>query len=181
MQDNSVQGRHHFWEILKGFDNCMLTTLDDKGFPRARPMHISRAAEDERTLWIMSGANSLKNQEIQRNNLVNLSFSSGSLWASLEATAEIVNDRTKIHELWSPAYGMYFKDRDDPNISLLKVTPISGEYWDVSGIKNRFSFAYETIKTMLSHKAVNRDNLGENKKVDFEAISNYPPAQTRIA
>lgn len=48
--------------------------------------------------------------------------------------AEIILDKAKIEELWSPIAKIWFKEgKNDPNISVIKATPTSAYYWDSNG------------------------------------------------
>jgi general stress protein 26 len=61
----------------------------------------------------------------------------------VNGTAEISLDRERIKDLWSPEAKIWFeKGKDDPDISLIKVTTKSAYYWDVDGSKmiNFFKF-----------------------------------------
>jgi general stress protein 26 len=56
--------------------------------------------------------------------------------------AAISTDRKKIKELWSPIAKTWFTEGvDDPRLSVIKVTPTQGYYWDtkhglaVAGVK----------------------------------------------
>jgi general stress protein 26 len=48
--------------------------------------------------------------------------------------AEIILDKTKIEELWTPVAKIWFKEgKDDPTISVIKVKPTTAYYWDRDG------------------------------------------------
>ena len=48
--------------------------------------------------------------------------------------AVIKSDKAKIEELWTPVAKIWFKEgKEDPNISVIKVTPTSAYYWDTDG------------------------------------------------
>lgn len=51
-------------------------------------------------------------------------------FAAVEGRGRIVTDRALIERLWSPAAGVYFENKDDPDIAVLEVTATGGEYWD---------------------------------------------------
>jgi general stress protein 26 len=60
----------------------------------------------------------------------------------LNGTAVISTDREKIRELWSPLARTWFTEgEEDPRLSVIKVTPSQGYYWDtkhglpVAGVK----------------------------------------------
>ncbi|MEB0249843.1 pyridoxamine 5'-phosphate oxidase family protein, partial [Mucilaginibacter sp. 5B2] len=45
--------------------------------------------------------------------------------------AEITDDKEKIKELWEPILKTWFTEGvDDPRISVIKVSPTQGYYWD---------------------------------------------------
>ena len=63
----------------------------------------------------------------------------------LDGTASEHTDRQTIHRLWTPKLRAWFTEgEDDPRISVLRVDPTGGEYWDnrhgtaVAGIKMLF-------------------------------------------
>ena len=48
--------------------------------------------------------------------------------------AEIILDKSKIEELWTPVAKIWFKEgKDDPNISIIKVLPTTAYYCDTNG------------------------------------------------
>jgi general stress protein 26 len=54
----------------------------------------------------------------------------------VNGVAEILQDRNKIDALWTPIAKLWFtKGKEDPSISLIKVTPSSAYYWDTEGSK----------------------------------------------
>ena len=57
--------------------------------------------------------------------------SSYSDFLSLYGTATISKDKSKIKELWEPILKVWFTEGiDDPRISVIKVVPEEGYYWD---------------------------------------------------
>jgi len=124
-------------EIAKDANICMFVT-DLATLPlMGRPM-ATQEVDDEGNIWFMSDKNSDKNKDIERDEQVQLFYShTGNYeYLSIYGSAEIVNDRSKIEELWTPMAKTWFKDgKDDPNISLIKVTPEDAYYWDTKNNK----------------------------------------------
>lgn len=90
-------------------------------------------ADDEGNLWFFSDKDSTKNHDIQVDNRVQLFYAnkSSSEYLSVYGTAEISHDRQKIEELWTPIVKAWFTEgKDDPSISVIKVTPSDVYYWD---------------------------------------------------
>jgi len=131
-------------EIIKQSDVCFFCTEPANG-PSAgvRPMTVQQI-DEEGILWIMSANDSHANAEIALDNRVKLYFqgSKHSDFLYLTGEAEISADRDKIRELWNPIMKTWFTEgENDPRISLIRVSPASGYYWDnkngnlVAGIK----------------------------------------------
>lgn len=109
----------------------------------ARPMNV-RQADDEGNLWFLSASDSNLNAQIVASPAVSLFFqgSPHSDFLYLEGTASILTDKVKIKQLWEPVLKTWFTEGlDDPRITVIKVTPTEGYYWDtkhgnaVAGIK----------------------------------------------
>ena len=123
-------------ELAEGIDMCLFCTHVKNGDGEStRPMS-TQGVDDDGTLWFFSDKNSDKNKEIKADNDIRLYYSQPSKgsFMVLNGEAEIVFDKAKVEELWSPHVKVWFKEgKDDPTISLLKVTPKSAYYWDVEG------------------------------------------------
>jgi general stress protein 26 len=108
-----------------------------------RPMAVQEI-DDEGNLWFLSSKDSHKNLELEKDNSVRLLFqgSKHSDFMVIEGNASISDDKEKIKELWEPIVKTWFTEGvDDPRISVIKVEPVKGYYWDnkhgnaVAGIK----------------------------------------------
>jgi general stress protein 26 len=124
-------------KLIKGIDVAMMTTEDDDGTLRSRPMQTQQT-EFGGTLWFFTQASSHKVHEIDREHRVNLSYadSAGNRYVSVSGLATLVRDRAKIDEMWSPALKAWFPDgRDDPEVALLRVDVSRAEYWDAPSSK----------------------------------------------
>lgn len=97
-----------------------------------RPM-VAQTVCDQGNIWFYSEKDSLKNTEISKNNKVKLFFLDPvkASYLVVNGKAEIILDREKIHELWSPVANNWFVNgKDDINASLIKVIPVSAYYWN---------------------------------------------------
>lgn len=102
-----------------------------------RPMGAQKVC-DQGNIWFFSDVNSDKNREIQLDKHVQLFFAhpGKSSYLIVNGEAEIIIDRQKTEELWSPLVKTWFKEgKEDPNISIIKVTPRNAYYWDTDGNK----------------------------------------------
>ncbi|MEJ7617859.1 MAG: pyridoxamine 5'-phosphate oxidase family protein [Pyrinomonadaceae bacterium] len=123
-------------EMIKGIEIGMLTTVDDDGTLRSRPMSTNGEVEFDGDLWFFTYGNSHKVFEVQHEPQVNVSFASdkSNQYVSMSGTARLVRDRQKIAELWKPQLKAWFpKGTDEPDIALLNVSVTKAEYWDSPG------------------------------------------------
>ena len=112
---------------------CTQLKTDDGS--TCRPMSTAKV-DDNGDIWFMSAKDSDKNRDIQKDNKVQLFYShpSKSSFVVVNGNATISEDKKKIEELWNPLNKAWFKGgKDDPNISLIKVSNINAYYWDTKG------------------------------------------------
>jgi general stress protein 26 len=121
-------------EIAKKAQSCFFCTGGVAGTSQgARPMNV-RQVDDDGNLWFLSASDSRKNEELAFDPAVTLFFQSSphSDFLHLVGRATISRDRAKIEELWEPVVRTWFPDGiDDPRITVIKVTPTEGYYWDI--------------------------------------------------
>jgi general stress protein 26 len=131
-QPNDVQ---KLARLIKGIRVAMLTTQDEDGTLRSRPMETQPEKDGgfDGTLWFFTHASAHKTDEIDRDDHVNLSYAepSDNRYVSVSGRARLVRDRAKIDELWTPVLKAWFPHgKDDPDVALLKVGVTKAEYWD---------------------------------------------------
>ena len=114
-------------------ESCFFCTNIKTGIPLSvRPMAIQQV-DDEGNIWFMSLKDSHKNDEISSDPFTHLLFQAGahSGFVNIYGISEISRDQAKIDELWSPFIKTWFQGgKDDPDITLIKVIPSEGYYWD---------------------------------------------------
>ena len=120
-------------ELTDKSDICFFCTNIKSGEPFAtRPMAMQKY-DSEGNLWFLSANDSHKNKEIGKDPMVQLLFqgSSYSDFLQLYGIAIISEDRARIKQLWKPILKTWFTEGvDDPRISVIKVEPVEGYYWD---------------------------------------------------
>lgn len=133
---------------------CLFCTFTGEFAIKARPMS-TQAVEEDGTIWFFSSKESNKNSEIARTNKVQLLYGDPgkSDYLSVEGNADIIVDQKKMDELWTPIIKTWFQEgKDDPNLSLLKITPSEAYYWDTKHGK-MVSFA-KMMVSMVSGKTM---------------------------
>lgn len=119
--------------LAKSAPTCFFcTSLQAAGGFATRPMSL-QAVDDRGTLWFLSAVDSHKNEELRKDNRVQLLFqgSAHSEFMTLFGAATVSTDKEKIRELWEPILKTWFTEGvDDPRITAIQITPENGYYWD---------------------------------------------------
>jgi general stress protein 26 len=120
-------------ELAEKAESCFLCSGIKTGLPfNTRPMSPQKI-DDNGDLWFLSANDSHKNADIKTDPMVQLLFqaSSHSGFLNIYGIAEITEDKAIIDELWDPLLKVWFTEgKDDPRISVIKVSPTQGYYWD---------------------------------------------------
>jgi general stress protein 26 len=161
MHHNREESIEKIRELTEGIDFCMLTTMDG-GVLRSRPMSTQQF-EFDGDLWFFTSDNTHKIEEIEKDNRVNAAYSDpdDNVYLSISGKAEVVKDKAKIEELWSPVLKAWFPEGlDDPHLCLLKIPVEQAEYWDApnSTIVQLFGM----VKAIATGQEA---DYGENKKI----------------
>lgn len=162
---NNCEDVHKLGDLIKDIDFGMLTTMDEDGSLRSRPMSVNGKVEFDGDIWFFTYGNSHKVFEAKNHPQVNVSFTDikNQNYVSLSGTAELVRDKAKIEELWLPELKAWFPQGvETPDIALLKINGQKAEYWD--GPSSMISHAVALLKGMAGESP----DIGENKKVDLK-------------
>lgn len=150
---NNKEAIEKIIELAKN-QTCLFCTFTGEYAISARPMS-TQEVEDDGTIWFFSSKQSNKNREINKKVKVQLLYGDPgkSDYLSVEGTAEIVINQSKFDDLWTPIIKTWFQGgKDDPNLSLLKITPQDAYYWDTKHGKMA-SFA-KMLASMVSGKTM---------------------------
>ncbi len=132
MLNTHQQGFAKLVALIEALDVGMLTTEDENGHLRSRPMATQRA--EEGVLWFFTGKDSPKIEEVKKDAQVNVSYAdpNNQVYVSVSGLARTSCDPAKVRELWSNAAQRWFPEGpDDPRVMILKVEITEAEYWDV--------------------------------------------------
>jgi general stress protein 26 len=101
--------------------------------------------------WFIASRESPKLGEIGTDDHVQIICQDKDTFLSIGGVATIVEDRKKIDELWDERFHAWFpRGKDDPNVVLISVSPIEGEYWDTKGLKG-VRYAFEAVKAFIKN------------------------------
>jgi len=152
-------------ELIKGIRVAMLTTIDEDSSLRSRPLY-TQDSEIDGDLWFFVDADSAKGKEIAKDSRVNVSYAEpkDSRYVSLSGTAQMLHDRAKMKELWSPvAKGWYPDGPEDPRLALLRVKVEKAEYWDTPSGKMVQLAGF--LKAVITGERL--EYAGENEKIEL--------------
>ena len=152
--------------LIHDIEVAMVTTEDDQGELRSRPMATQKTQFDG-TLWFFTYDSSPKVAELRSHEKVNVSYSDprGQRYVSVSGIARITRDPDRVRKLWSPALKAWFpQGKDDPAISLIEVEVQKAEFWEATS--GRMVQLAGFVQAVVTGKRA--DNLaGRNEKLDL--------------
>ena len=124
-------------ELSESARICMFCTELTLLPQNARPMTIQEC-DEQGNLWFLSSESSNKNFEIKEDNRVQLYFmnNGNAEYLSVYGKAYIYKDKNTIEEQWSSLANAWFDEgKEDPLVSVIRVTPEETYYWDTKAGK----------------------------------------------
>lgn len=151
-------------KLIKGIRFAMFTTVDEDGVLRSRPM-ATQEVEFDGDLWFFTRVDTAKVDEVRQYRQVNVSYADpdDQRYVSVMGSAEVLDDREKMAELWSPVFKAWFPEGlGDTRLRLIKVAVREAEYWDSP---NKVATAIGFVKSLVTGDP---SDMGENKKIELE-------------
>lgn len=131
MQTTREQQIDELRELVMDLDVAMFTTQDGGRQLHSRPMDTQQV-DDEGMFWFLASRSSPLVGEVHGHPAICLTYASHSrnTYVCVTGQAQEMHDQAKISELWSPEHATYFRGgREDPDLTLLRVTPGHAEIW----------------------------------------------------
>ena len=152
-KEEAVQGLHQYLPTLKRWLKAedqaswildhtgyvTLSTIDEEGFPR--PVAIDVIAHDGiKTIWMTTFRNSNKARQLMKNPKAGISFVHEADSVSLTGIAEVITDKTTLHEFWKDVFIHYYPaGPDDENYCIIRFTTLKAVCW-IDSEKKEFCF-----------------------------------------
>lgn len=160
----------HLSKLVKGIQFAMFTTHNSGSDAelRSRPMTI-QATEFDGDFWFFSGKDATVSMDVIENPSVCLGFSQpkSQAYVSVQGEARLVDDRTKMQELWSPAMKAWFPlGVDDPNLVLICVHVKSADYWEAPNSKVVQLYAF--VRAALTGQPPKTGEIGQRGHVQMD-------------
>ena len=111
----------------------------------------------EHCIWFVSERGGVKDEEIARENHVGLTTCDGNFYMAVAGTAEVVEDRTKMQEIWSTPMQAYFPRPARPARLSAQGHADRAELWDSS---NSLVGVFKMVAAIIQEVA----DLGDHQK-----------------
>ncbi|GAA2996502.1 pyridoxamine 5'-phosphate oxidase family protein [Actinokineospora diospyrosa] len=161
-QDARPDGVQELARLAKGIRIGMLTTRDEHGHLVSRPM-AQQEVEFDGDLWFFAERGSRKVAHIRTTPDVGLTLTDNDTWISIHGRAELVDDPAVAERLWNSWVAAWLpQGPTDPSVVLIKVSPVTAEYWDTPG--GRIASVISFIKAKATGT---RYEGGEHDVVEF--------------
>lgn len=159
MKDHADNLKETFWKRLDDVTAGMLEVEPGRSIPMS-PYGDS----GENAVWFITSDGSEAYEAAQSGKAASFTVAeqNAKLYARVEGSLAVVNDKAKLDELWSPVAASWFKDgREDEHVRLICFRPGNAEIWATDG---GAGFLYEISKANLTEKT---PDLGEHASVSF--------------
>ena len=162
--------KEKLFDLIDELETAMFTTRRADGRLVSRPMATQKRAEGA-DLWFVTSRKSAKLDEIRNDKQVNLAYYKDRTreWVSVSGLAKIVDDRSKIRELYQPDWRAWFGDEghekhgtpDDPRMILIGVDIEMAMFLEIN--KPQAAVLFEVVKGMITGST---PNVGEPQTVE---------------
>lgn len=130
-----------FWKALES-DRTVMLGLDGVEGGHTRPM-TAQAENGRSPLWFFTANDTALVQHLAQGRQAIASFASKDhdIFASIQGTLVMDNDRAVIDRLWNPFVAAWYEGgKDDPKLALLRLDATHAEIWEngsslLAGIK----------------------------------------------
>ncbi len=158
MTQNSSDGIKELAKLIHGVKFAMLTVQTPEGHLHSHPM-TTQDVEFDGDIWFIGGKDTAQVSAMRSHPQVNVSYArpDKGVYVSVNGTAELVEDRAKLDELWSDMYKAYFPEgKEDPNIQLIRISAHGAEYWESEGkVRSLIALARGLVKGEEAHQGKN--------------------------
>lgn len=162
-QDAPDPSFEKFWDIVKSCRFAMLTTVEQDGSLRSRPMTTIQK-EFGGTIWFIAPAESDAALAIAANEEVNVAYADVDKadFVSVSGIASVIGNIAIKEKLWNPMVQAWFpQGPSSPGVVVLKVDATHAEYWDSQS--NKLVRLFSMASAMMS--GTPPKNIGEHRAV----------------
>ena len=150
-----LEGVNKLKDLIGSQRTCMFSETQRDGTLSAKPMTVLDV-DEQGALWFMTSLQFLHHADWPAN--ASFLNEGDNTYVSVAGTAHAVQDRKRIHELWSLMCKPWFpQGPDSSDIVLIKLVPAQIEYWD--GPSNAVTRGASMLASVIASKPV---GMGEH-------------------
>ncbi|MES2207613.1 MAG: pyridoxamine 5'-phosphate oxidase family protein [Pseudomonadota bacterium] len=130
--ETQQEERSKLYEMINEVRLAMLTTIEKNGSLHTRPM-ANHEIDKNGDIWFFTSKDSTIAANISANPHVSLGYSSpeDGNYVAITGNAYLVDDHEIIVQKWTSDVQAWFPQGvNDPDIVLVRVHPINGQFWD---------------------------------------------------
>jgi len=161
MSDTELQER--IWTALAAHPVYMVSLIGEDGI-KTRPMAGEIDRELHRILFVTHRHTGIIGEALRSPSIsIALSHEDRNFYAAVACTASEIHDRQLLGRIWTPMASAWFPHGpDDPDATLLALTPISAEIWDGPSSSVLVAFKLATARILGR-----TPDLGVNATIDM--------------
>jgi general stress protein 26 len=151
-------------KLIDQVNVAMLTTIKTNGEFYSRPMNTMQV-DDNGDVYFFSDEHTPDQHDVKVNNWVAVTYTNpeNNTYIALNGRLNLVNDQSKIEELWVPACKAWFPEGvNDPHLTLIKVEILKAEYWDTSA--SGMVVLFNVIKAIIKGQTYDQ---GKHEEINF--------------
>lgn len=126
---NPQELEEKFWKALAS-DRTVMLGLDGVEDGHSRPM-TAQAEDQHSPIWFFTSKDNglVKHLDQGRRAIASFASKDHDLFASINGSLHIDNDRAVIDRLWNPFVAAWYTGKDDPKLRLLRLDAEHAEVW----------------------------------------------------
>ncbi|MFZ2236411.1 MAG: pyridoxamine 5'-phosphate oxidase family protein [Dokdonella sp.] len=126
---NAKELEEKFWKALES-DRTVMLGLDGVEDGHSRPM-TAQAENQQSPIWFFTSKDNGLVKHLDKGRRATASFASKEhdLFASINGSLHVDNDRAVIDRLWNPFVAAWYTGKDDPKLRLLRLDAEHAEVW----------------------------------------------------
>lgn len=126
---NPQELEEKFWKALES-DRTVMLGLDGVEDGHSRPM-TAQAENRQSPIWFFTSNDNglVKHLDHGRRSIASFTSKDHDLFASINGSLHVDNDRAVIDRLWNPFVAAWYTGKDDPKLRLLRLDAESAEVW----------------------------------------------------
>lgn len=126
---NPQELEEKFWKALES-DRTVMLGLDGVEDGHSRPM-TAQAENRQSPIWFFTSNDNglVKHLDEGRRTIASFASKDHDLFASINGSLQIDNDRAVIDRLWNPFVAAWYTGKDDPKLRLLRLDAENAEVW----------------------------------------------------